>query len=128
MQDTASPAANRTDPAPARSLPARFENVDHLDDFLSEPSEALVDDLAAVDGDILILGVGGKMGPTLARLARNAAPDKRIIGVARFSDSALREKLEGWGIETITADLLNAAEVEALPRARNVIFMAGMKF
>jgi len=128
MQDTASPAANRTDPAPARSLPARFENVDHLDDFLSEPSEALIDDLAAVDGDILILGVGGKMGPTLARLARRAAPEKRVIGVARFSEPALRDQLEGWGIETITADLLDPEQVQALPQAKNVIFMAGRKF
>src|SRR5690606_23724838 len=132
MQETArrqeEPKATAAAGPGALSLPARFDDVDQLEAFLSQPTEPLVDDLAAVDGDILILGVGGKMGPTLARLARNAAPDKRIIGVARFSDSALREKLEGWGIETITADLLNAAEVEALPRARNVIFMAGMKF
>jgi hypothetical protein len=68
------------------------------------------------------------MGPTLARLARNAAPAKRIIGVARFSEPDLRERLESWGIETITADLLDRAQVEALPKARNVIFMAGRKF
>lgn len=129
MQDTARPAENRKDPAPAaRSLPARFEDVDHLDDFLSEPSEALIKDLAAVDGDILILGVGGKMGPTLARLARRAAPQKRVIGVARFSEPALRERLEGWGIETIPADLLDPEQVKALPQVKNVIFMAGRKF
>jgi hypothetical protein len=84
--------------------------------------------MARIDGDIIILGVGGKMGPTLARLARNAAPAKRIIGVARFSEPDLRERLESWGIETITADLLDRAQVEALPKARNVIFMAGRKF
>ena len=92
-------------------LPERFEDADQIDEFLATPSQALIDDMAAVDGDILILGVAGKMGPTLARLARNAAPDKKIVGVARFSDPALRERLEGWGIETITADLLDAGQV-----------------
>lgn len=109
-------------------LPERFEDADQIDEFLATPSQALIDDMAAVDGDILILGVAGKMGPTLARLARNAAPDKKIVGVARFSDPALRERLEGWGIETITADLLDAEQVGALPRMKNVFFMAGMKF
>lgn len=113
---------------PAASLPSGFADTDQLDDFLSRPSAALVADMARVDGDIIILGVGGKMGPTLARLARAAAPGKRIIGVARFSEPELRERLEGWGIETITADLLDRAQVEALPKAKNVIFMAGRKF
>ena len=72
--------------------------------------------MADVDGDLLILGVAGKMGPTLARLARRAAPQKRVIGVARFSEPALREKLEEWGVESITADLLDAGQVQALPR------------
>lgn len=109
-------------------LPASFDTVDRLDDFLSTPDGSLVDDLAGLDGDILILGVAGKMGPTLARLARRAAPGKRVIGVARFSEPGLEEELRGHGIETIRADLLDAAQVEALPRVRNVIFMAGRKF
>jgi nucleoside-diphosphate-sugar epimerase len=113
---------------PGSRLPDRFESVEQLDDFLAAPSQALVEDLASLDGDILILGVAGKMGPTLARLARNAAPQKRVIGVARFSEPALRETLENWGIETITADLLDAGQVQALPKAKNVIFMAGRKF
>ena len=71
-------------------LPPRFSGVDELEAFLTRPVRALAGDLAAIDGDILVLGVGGKMGPTLARLARNAAPDKRIIGVARFSEAGLR--------------------------------------
>ena len=75
-------------------FPSRFDDPDELDDFLSRPSQALAADLAAIDGDIIVLGVGGKMGPTLARLARNAAPDKRVIGVARFSEAGLRERLE----------------------------------
>ena len=118
--------APASDPAPA--LPSRFDSVDELDAFLCRPSAALVADMARLDGDIIILGVGGKMGPTLARLARNAAPTKRIIGVARFSEPELREQLEGWGVETIAADLLDRAAVEALPKAENVIFMAGRKF
>lgn len=109
-------------------LPQSFDNADSLDDFLSRPDQALVDDLARLDGDMLILGVAGKMGPTLARLARNAAPDKRVIGVARFNEPDLRKELTGHGIETIQADLLDAAQVEALPRVKNVVFMAGMKF
>lgn len=109
-------------------LPSRFDNIDELEDFLSRPSRALAADLAAIDGDIIVLGVGGKMGPTLARLARNAAPDKRVIGVARFNEVGLRERLEAYGVETIVCDLLDHAAVAALPRIRNVIFMAGRKF
>jgi len=110
------------------SFPSRFDDPDELDVFLSRPSRAVAADLAAIDGDIILLGVGGKIGPTLARLARNAAPDKHVIGVARFSDAGLREKLEACGVETIACDLLDRAAVAALPRIRNVIFMAGRKF
>ena len=112
---------------PAR-LPDRFASAAALEDFLATPSRALVDDLAALDGDIMILGVGGKMGPTLARLARNAAPDKRVIGVARFSEAGLRDSLQSHGVETIACDLLDRAAVSRLPRAKNVILMAGRKF
>jgi nucleoside-diphosphate-sugar epimerase len=76
----------------------------------------------------MVLGVGGKMGPTLARLARNAAPDKRVIGVARFSEAGLRESLQRHGVETVACDLLDRAALVALPQVRNVIFMAGHKF
>ena len=92
------------------------------------PTPALIDDLGRLEGDILILGVAGKMGPTLARLARRAAPDKRIVGVARFSDEAVRERLHAAEIETIRCDLLERAAVEALPKLPNVVFMAGRKF
>ncbi len=112
----------------ATRLPASFESVDALEDFLARPSQALVDDLAQVEGDIMILGVAGKMGPTLARLAKNAAPHKRVIGVARFSDAAVRERLQAWGVETIACDLLDRAALEALPKVPNVIFAAGHKF
>ena len=68
------------------------------------------------------------MVPTLARLAKRAAPDKRIVGVARFTETGLREKLTAWGVECIEADLLDRRQMEALPKPANVIFMAGRKF
>jgi nucleoside-diphosphate-sugar epimerase len=110
------------------ALPDRFDDVETLEEFLSRPSRALIDDMKRLDGDVLILGVGGKMGPTLARLAKRAAPEKRIVGVARFSRSDLRDRLEGQGIETIACDLLDREVVVDLPRLRNVVFMAGRKF
>ncbi len=111
-----------------RVLPARFENVEALEDFMTAPDAALVADLAAAPGDIMLLGVGGKMGPTLARLAKRAAPDRRIIGVARFSEAGLRESLTQAGVETIACDLLDRAAIGKLPKAPNVLFMAGRKF
>jgi nucleoside-diphosphate-sugar epimerase len=114
--------------AAGEKLPERLAGVEELEALLSRPTPDLVADLAAVDGDILVLGVGGKMGPTLARLARNAAPDRRVIGVARFSQPRLQESLAAHGVETIAADLLDPSALQRLPRARNVIFMAGRKF
>jgi nucleoside-diphosphate-sugar epimerase len=110
------------------SLPDRFESEAALEDFMTEPAPQLVADLATVRGDIIILGVAGKMGPTLARLAKRAAPKKRVVGVARFSEAATRTKLEAAGIETIACDLLDRRAVEALPRLDNVVYMAAMKF
>ena len=110
------------------ALPARFKDVEALEDFMTAPSPELARDLASVPGDIMLLGVGGKMGPTLARLARRADPARRIIGVARFSEPGLRESLTEAGIETIACDLLDRAAVEKLPSAPNVMFMAGRKF
>jgi nucleoside-diphosphate-sugar epimerase len=117
---------------PARNeiptLPKRFASVEALEAFLTAPGPALVADLAKVEGDLMILGVAGKMGPTLARLAKNAAPGRRVVGVARFSDAAVRERLERRGIETIACDLLDRAAVEALPDTPNIVFAAGHKF
>ena len=110
------------------TLPSRIDDEDCLEELLSRPSRALIADLARLDGDIIILGVGGKVGPTLARLAKRAAPAKRIVGVARFSDPNVRARLAAWGIETIVCDLLDRAAVAALPRLPNVIYMAGKKF
>ncbi len=110
------------------ALPDRFASVEALDEFLTRPTRALVDELAAVEGDLLILGVAGKMGPTLARLAKRASPPRRVVGVARFSDRAVRDQLAGHGVETIACDLLDRAAIAALPDAPNVIFAAGHKF
>ncbi len=110
------------------SLPSRFDSVEQLEDFMTSPGDALVRDLATLEGDILVLGVAGKMGPTLARLAKRAAPRKRVVGVARFSEPGLRTSLEASGIETVACDLLDEAQVEKLPRLANVVFMAGRKF
>ena len=110
------------------TLPLRFEDVDHLEELMSTPSPALVAALAQAPGDIMVLGVGGKMGPTLARMAKRAAPTKRVIGVARFSEAGLRERLHAQGIECIAADLLSREALAALPDAVNIVFMAGRKF
>ncbi|MCC7045674.1 MAG: NAD(P)-dependent oxidoreductase [Alphaproteobacteria bacterium] len=109
-------------------LPRQFDLVEALEDFMTLPGEALVRDLASVPGDILVLGVGGKMGPTLARLARRAAPQRRVVGVARFSEKGLRDKLQAAGVETIACDLLDRDAIGKLPPAPNVMFMAGFKF
>jgi len=109
-------------------LPDRFESIEALEDFMTAPADALVADLARTPGDIMVLGVGGKMGPTLARLAKRAAPTKKVIGVARFSEKGVREELTQAGVETISADLLDRTALEKLPKAANVMFMAGRKF
>ncbi|RIK38810.1 MAG: epimerase [Chloroflexi bacterium] len=105
---------------------------EHLERLLSEPSPPVADTLKALDSDLLILGVGGKMGPTLARMATQALSSinspHQVIAVARFSRLELREQLEGWGIQTIACDLLDRRALAALPDSRNIIFMAGQKF
>jgi nucleoside-diphosphate-sugar epimerase len=104
-----------------------------LDTLLSEPNPRVVETLAGLEGDIIVLGVGGKMGPTLARMARRAAdmtggPRRRVIGVSRFTDPAHRAALQAHGVETLVCDLLDEAAVGRLPTCPNVVFMAGRKF
>src|SRR5690606_5630929 len=117
---------------PTRAHPQVIEAVEQLDEMLSAPPQSVVEALSRHDGDILVLGVAGKMGPTLARMAKRAADaagsKRRVIGVARFSDASQQKILEGWGIETIKADLLDQRQLDRLPDAPNVIYMAGMKF
>ena len=110
------------------TLPKTIADLAALDELLCRPSRALIEDLKEVDGDIMVLGVGGKMGPTLARLAKRAAPSKKVMGVARFSEAGVREALVTAGVEPISADLLDRAQLEKLPKAANVVFMAGRKF
>ena len=113
-------------------IPEVISSEEALEEALATPYPELVEMMRRLDGDILILGVAGKMGPSLAHLAFNACKQagvrKRIIGVSRFSDEAQRENLERLGIETIVCDLLNAEQVESLPKVKNVIFMVGRKF
>lgn len=103
-----------------------------LEDFLSQPNEADAQAISELEGDLLILGVGGKMGPSLARRASRACKaagiEKRIIGVARFSSPQIREQLEEAGVETVAADLLDPDALAQLPDAENVIYMAARKF
>jgi len=106
--------------------------VQELEEQLSCPTEADVAALAKMDGDLLILGAGGKMGPSLCRLARRAAdearPKQRILAVSRFADEASRHHFSDHNIDTIACDLLEPGALAKLPDARNVIFMAARKF
>ena len=117
------------------TLPAKvpsIETEEQLEEALSRPSEADAEAVSRMEEDLLILGVSGKMGPTMARLARRACEkagvDKRVIGVARFSIPGSREELDKEGIETIACDLLDRSAVDQLPDCRNVLFMVGQKF
>lgn len=98
---------------------------------LLKPSERLVDEMAGLQGDIIILGAGGKMGPALALLAKEAITlsgvRKKVIAVARFSDQEARRELEAQGIDTIRVDLLEY-DLASLPDAANVLYLAGTKF
>ena len=109
-----------------------MEGIELTYNKLLEPSDDLVSEIAELDGDILILGVGGKMGPALAKLAKRAIDkagvNKRIIGAARFSEAGLQEALNSERIETIRADLLKDDQLEALPDIKNVLYLAGTKF
>ena len=109
-----------------------IEDVTQLEELLSEPPEGVVRVMRELRGDILILGVGGKMGPTLARMAKRgsdrARVPRRVIGASRFSSPALGDQLHAWGILTAHCDLLDADSLAKLPDAENVLFMAGMKF
>src|SRR3954447_13787575 len=100
--------------AETSSAPPR--DVEDLEERLSRPTPEVVADLAAVDGDIMLLGVGGKMGPTLARMARRAAPAKRIRAVGRCSEPGVGAALEAGGVEPIRADLLDRSAIAGLPR------------
>ena len=101
-----------------------------LDALLSAPDDDTTNTLASLSGDVIILGAGGKMGPTVARMARRAIadPSRRVIAVSRFSDERAAAALNAHGVDTIRADLADPAAVAARPDAPNVLWMAGQKF
>jgi dTDP-4-dehydrorhamnose reductase len=113
-----------------------FADEAELEDRLSTPTAGLVADLGAIDGDLLVLGAGGKMGPSLCRLARRALDQlgqaggsgRRVIAVSRWTDKAVEQQLKDAGVETVTYDLTADDELAGLPDAANVVFMAGAKF
>jgi len=106
----------------------RPTDENELEDLLSEPDAATVAALESVPGDIVVLGAGGKMGPTLCMMLRKAAPGRTIYAVSRFSDREVKRRIEEKGVETIEADLLEEAAWARLPDVPNVFYLVGMKF
>jgi nucleoside-diphosphate-sugar epimerase len=109
-----------------------MENIESVYKQILEPSNELVNDMAAIDGDIMVLGAGGKMGPSLAILAKRAAEkgglNKKIIAVSRFSEKSAREELHANGVDTIAADLMEDNDLSSLPQVKNILYLAGTKF
>src|SRR4051812_15480524 len=109
-----------------------IRDVAELEDRLSEPSPGAVEALRRLDGDLIVLGAGGKMGPTLARMARRASDQagrrRRVLAVSRFGEPGLEDRLSSWGVETLACDLLDEDQLGRLPDAPNVVFMTGRKF
>jgi len=114
------------------TLPNRITSEDQLEELLSRPNDEVVKLFSKIDGDILFLGIGGKIGPTLAGMAKRACEKagvkKKIIGVSLFDSPAQRKKFEDMGIETIHGDMLDTEFMKGLPKLKNVYFLAGMKF
>lgn len=104
----------------------------YLDNLLTTPSKALVQDMALIKGDVMLLGAGGKMGPTLAVLCKRAMQQAgcngKVIAVSRFSDPTATAYLKNEGVEVIPCDLIKPGTLEQLPDAENIIYMAGKKF
>lgn len=123
--------AVRPSPRP-HGLPDRVADVGQLEDLLSEPTPAVLEALSKMDGDLLVLGASGKIGPGLARMARRAFEElgakHKVIAVSRFSMPAVEADLRAGGVETISCDLLDPELLLRLPSAPNIAFLAGMKF
>ncbi len=113
-------------------LEGKIGSIDELEALLSRPSQALIELMKRLSGDIIILGVSGKIGVSLGLQAMSAihaaGVNKKVYGVARFTDIKEREKLSSAGVIPITCDLMEREQVESLPYVENVIFMAGRKF
>jgi nucleoside-diphosphate-sugar epimerase len=109
-----------------------IEDEEHLEAMLSVPGPADIDFMHRLTGDIIILGAGGKMGPSLVRLAKRATESagirRRIVAASRFSSGAVRDDVERAGAEAIACDLSDPRQIASLPRCENVIYMAGRKF
>jgi nucleoside-diphosphate-sugar epimerase len=117
----------------ATAIPESIRDVEQLDQLLSAPTEGVIDTFSRLDGDVIILGVAGKMGPTLAWMARRAFDaagrrDRRVVGVARFTEPETESWLRLRGVETIRCDLLAGDALARLPEFPNVVSMSGMKF
>jgi len=115
------------------AIPEKIRDVEQLDRLLSNPTEGVIETFSHLDGDVIILGVAGKMGPTLAWMARRAFDasgrrDRRVLGVARFTDPESESWLRDRGIETIRCNLLEQSAIERLPEVPNVVSMFAMKF
>ena len=110
----------------------KIESEKDLLDVLTRPSDQLIEYISTLSGPLLVLGAGGKMGPTLCvrahRAAKQASVPLDVIAVSRFSSPEKREWLESEGVQTIACDLMNRAEIAALPGAENIIYLVGMKF
>ena len=113
-------------------LPETIRDVEQLEELLSRPTPEVIETFGRLDGDLIVLGVGGKIGPSLARMAKRASDaadrPRRIIGVARFSTAGLEEQLRSQGIDTVRSELLEREQLAALPDAPNVLYLAAMKF
>jgi nucleoside-diphosphate-sugar epimerase len=110
-------------------IPCAPLTEEDLEEVLSRPTPGVMEVLAELPGDLLVLGAGGKMGPSLARMARRGLAERhRVVAVSRFRDPASRQALEAAGITTISADLRDPGAVAALPDIPDLIFMAGQKF
>lgn len=109
-----------------------MKDLKQLEIELTRPSLALIEDIKKIEGDIMLLGIGGKMGVSMGKLAvtaiKEAGINKRVIGVSRFSDAKSKQELEEAGIETISCDLLDDAQLQSLPDVKNIIYLAGFKF
>jgi dTDP-4-dehydrorhamnose reductase len=117
---------------PCMPLPDYIRSETQLEEVLAEPSEADLACVGRLEGDVLILGAGGKMGPSLARRTQRAVARTgariQVLAASRFSSSTTREQLEAEHVRTLACDLLDRASVAALPRVPNVLFLAGRKF
>jgi len=114
------------------NYPDKISNIDELNELLSEPTQEVIDFMSRLKGDIMFLGVTGKIGPSMARMVvracKAAGVEKKITGVSAFWPEGSLEEIEDMGIEAIQGDLLDHAFLDSLPDVENVFYLVGMKF